>query len=154
MTVPKTLSIGQVATRTGVSVSAIRFYADEGLVTPERSAGGNRRFLRSDIRKISFIAIAQRLGFSLAEIRAQLQALPKGRAPTKRDWERISRNFGTVLDERIATLMRLREKLDGCIGCGCLSLESCALYNPKDVAAKRGVGARWVETADSALSDD
>ena len=127
------LSIGQVAERTGLAVTALR------------SGGGNRRFPRAEIRRISFIAIAQRLGFSLVEIRHQLALLPNDRPPTKKDWTRISHLFRDALDERIARIERLRDKLDGCIGCGCLSLESCAIYNAGDEAARLGPGANWVE---------
>ncbi|MFW2542636.1 redox-sensitive transcriptional activator SoxR [Primorskyibacter sp. 2E107] len=134
------LSIGEVAARTGLSGSAIRHYESEGLVFPDRTATGQRRFARADIRRLSFVLIAQQLGFSLAEIKAQLAALPQDRAPTKRDWERISKRFGRVLDARIATMQRLRDRLDGCIGCGCLSLQSCHLYNPEDRIGRKGPG--------------
>ena len=138
------VSIGQVAQRTGISVSAIRFYEEAGLVHPVRNNGGQRRFLRSDIRRISFIAIAQQLGFSLGEIREQLSALPERRTPTQRDWTRISTSYRDILNERITTLQLLRDRLDGCIGCGCLSLEKCALYNPEDRAQRHGPGPRYV----------
>ncbi|PHP67353.1 redox-sensitive transcriptional activator SoxR [Zhengella mangrovi] len=147
-----TLSIGEVAARTGLAVSAVRYYEDEGLITALRSPGGRRRFLRAEIRKVSFIAISQRLGFTLAEIRDQLQALPGDRAPTRADWARISRSFSVAIDERIARLQRLRNRLDGCIGCGCLSLENCALYNPGDRAARFGTGPQLVER--QALPED
>ena len=139
-----TLSIGEVAARTGLKVSAIRFYEDEGLIQAIRTDGGNRRFMRSEIRKVSFISISQRLGFTLGEIRQELEKLPGDRAPDKKDWEKISRSFRQVLDDRIAMMQRLRDKLDGCIGCGCLSLKQCALYNKDDWAANSGFGARWV----------
>lgn len=138
------LPIGQLAERTGLSVSAIRFYEDRGLVHAVRNAGGHRRFLRSDIRRLSFVMIAQRLGFSIEEIRTALDTLPNGRTPTKADWARISEDFRAALDARIATLTRLRDRLDGCIGCGCLSLENCALYNPDDRAARLGTGPRYL----------
>lgn len=138
------LSIGQVAERTGLSVSAIRFYESEKLVTAIRNAGGHRRFRRWDLRHLSFILIAQQMGFSLSTIRATLESLPKGRTPTRRDWARISRKFRADLDTRIETLTRMRERLDGCIGCGCLSLTNCALYNPEDRAASRGAGPRYL----------
>ena len=143
------VSIGEVAARTGLAVSAIRYYADEGLISAVRSEGGNRRFTRSEIRKVSFIAISQRLGFSLGEIRAQMAPLPDDRPPTKKDWARISRHFRADIDERIARLERLRNSLDGCIGCGCLSLETCAIYNQDDRAASLGPGANWVERTDT-----
>lgn len=136
------MAIGDLAQRTGLSVSAIRFYEARGLVSALRSRGGQRRFLRSDIRRLSFIRIAQQLGFSIEEIAAQLAALPQGRTPTKGDWTRISRGFRRVLDERMAMIERMRERLDGCIGCGCLSLRKCALYNPGDWLRARGPGAR------------
>ena len=140
------LAIGDVALRTGLSVSAIRFYEDRGLVEAERNTGGQRRFLRADIRRLSFIQIAQQLGFSIAQIKHLLDQLPNGRTPNKRDWAKISKAFRTDIDERIATLERLRDKLDGCIGCGCLSLSNCALYNPADKASLNGAGARFVLT--------
>lgn len=136
------LPIGKIAERTGVAVSAIRYYEAEGLVQPIRTEAGQRQFRRSDIRRISFVKIAQELGFSLSEIRAEMRNLPEGRTPTKADWERISRRFREVLDARIDRLQRTRAKLDGCIGCGCLSLKSCALYNPDDAARNRGAGPR------------
>ena len=138
------LSIGQVANRTGLSISAIRYYEMEGLVTPYRNSGGQRRFLASDIRRLSFVLIAQQLGFPLKEIRERLKDLPQGRTPTKKDWTRISRAFRKVLQERIDIMTRMRDRLDGCIGCGCLSLAKCALYNPDDRAARLGVGPRYL----------
>ena len=138
------LTIGDVARRTGLAVSAIRFYDDKGLVAARRTPGGKRMFIRSDIRRLSFILIAQQLGFSLEEIRAQLKQLPLERTPTKRDWEKISRGFRAHLDARIGMLERLRDRLDGCIGCGCLSLEACKLYNPDDEAGETGTGPRLV----------
>lgn len=138
------LSIGEVANRTGLAVSAIRYYDDEGLVAARRTPGGKRMFLRSDIRRLSFILIAQQLGFSLEEIRAQLKQLPLERTPNKRDWEKISRGFRAHLDARIGMLERLRDRLDGCIGCGCLSLDTCKLYNPEDKASRAGTGPRLV----------
>lgn len=138
------LSIGSIASRTGLSVSAIRFYEEKGLVRPWRNASGQRRFERSDLRRLSFVMIAQSFGFSLPEIKGELDRLPNGRAPTKADWTRISKAFRAALDLRIAALTRLRDDLDGCIGCGCLSLPSCALYNPKDRAAQKGAGPRYL----------
>lgn len=136
------LSIGDLAARTGLSVSAIRFYEDKGLVHPLRSAGGQRRFLRSDIRRLSFVLIAQQLGLSIGEIRDQLAKLPQGRNPTQRDWTRISTAIRSTIDARIAELERTRDRLDGCIGCGCLSLKKCQLYNPEDRAGLGGPGPR------------
>lgn len=140
----KLLTIGEVARRTGLAVSAIRYYDDEGLVSARRTSGGRRMFIRSDIRRLSFILIAQQMGFSLEEIRAQLKGLPLERTPNKRDWEKISRGFRAQLDARIGMLERLRDRLDGCIGCGCLSLQTCKLYNPDDRAARTGAGPRLV----------
>lgn len=138
------LPIGKLAARTGLSVSAIRFYEEKGLISAHRNAGGQRRFARADLRRLSFILIAQRLGFSLSEIRAALDSLPDGRAPTRKDWARLSRNFRAALDQRIGELERLRENLDKCIGCGCLSLPNCALYNPGDEISVKGAGPRLV----------
>ncbi len=138
------LSIGEMADRTGLAVSAIRYYEDEGLVAPWRNAGGQRRFQRADIRRLSFIMVAQQFGFSLAQIKSELDRLPRHRAPTKRDWARISTEFRAGLDARIARLEKLRDTLDGCIGCGCLSLEACKLYNPADRAAENGPGPRYL----------
>ena len=142
--VQHTISIGQLAARTGVSVSAIRFYETERLIMAERNAGGQRRFLRSDIRRLSFVKIAQQFGFSIGQIRDELAILPDGRTPTKADWARISQNFRDALNDRIQTLTALRDNLDGCIGCGCLSLDRCALYNPDDQAGKHGSGPRYL----------
>lgn len=145
MAAPKTLlTIGDLAERTGLSVSAIRFYETKGLVTPARNAGGQRRFLRSDIRRVSFVMIAQEFGFSIAEIGEQLRTLPAGRTPTKADWTRMGEHFRAHLDQRIERMMALRDKLDGCIGCGCLSLKSCKLYNAGDSAARHGRGPRYL----------
>ncbi|MEO0504105.1 MAG: redox-sensitive transcriptional activator SoxR [Pseudomonadota bacterium] len=138
------LSIGDIAARTGLAVSAIRYYEDEGLVTPWRNAGGRRRYQRSDLRRLSFVMVAQRFGFTLAQIRAELDRLPRHRAPTKADWARISGTFRDQLNDRIAELERMRDTLDGCIGCGCLSLDVCKLYNPDDAAAARGAGPRYL----------
>jgi len=138
------LSIGQLADRTGLSVSAIRYYEAEGLVSSVRNQGGQRRFLRSDIRRLSFILIAQQFGFTIDRIRAQLQTLPEERTPTKKDWARISRGFRKELDAKIEMLCQLRDQLDGCIGCGCLSLRKCSLYNPEDRARRHGAGPRYL----------
>ena len=138
------LSIGAIAARTGLAVSAIRYYEDQGLIHPWRNAGGQRRFQRADIRRLSFVMAAQQFGFSLEHIRAELDRLPKTRAPSKSDWSRVSKAFRRELDARIRALTDLRETLDGCIGCGCLSLEVCALYNARDKAAVRGAGPRYL----------
>jgi MerR family transcriptional regulator, redox-sensitive transcriptional activator SoxR len=139
-----TLSIGDLSRRTGLSVSAIRFYETRGLVRAIRSAGNQRRFLRSDIRRLSFALIAQRLGLTLSEIEAELSTLPHGRAPTREDWQAISLRVRGALDARIAMLEKTRDLMDGCIGCGCLSLDRCALYNPNDRAARAGAGPRFL----------
>lgn len=136
------LTIGAVADRTGLAVSAIRFYETHGLVAPLKNASGHRRYDRSDIRKLSFVMIAQELGVSLRELGALMQTLPKGRAPSRADWTRMAAKFREDLDARIAKAERLRDTLDGCIGCGCLSLRLCALYNPKDRARSSGTGPR------------
>ena len=138
------LTIGELARRTGLSVSAIRFYEDKQLVEPLRTGGNQRRFLRSDIRRLSFVVIAQNLGLSLAEIEGQLARLPQGRTPTARDWKAISTAIRSVIDGRIAMLEKTRDKLDGCIGCGCLSLTKCQLYNRDDEAGESGAGPRFV----------
>ncbi|KIC28618.1 redox-sensitive transcriptional activator SoxR [Leisingera sp. ANG-M6] len=138
------ISIGYLAERTGLAVSAIRYYEAQGLVEPWRNTGGQRRFHRADIRRLSFIMIAQQFGFSLPEIRGFLRSLPGGRTPTKDDWARISEDFRSHLDQRIETLVKLRDNLDGCIGCGCLSLPNCKLYNPEDRAAQKGQGPRYL----------
>ena len=138
------LSIGQLSDRTGLAVSAIRYYETQGLIVPFRNQGGQRRFFRSDIRRLSFIQIAQQFGFSISQIREQLQKLPNERTPTKKDWARISKSFRASLDAKIATLNHLRDNLDGCIGCGCLSMEKCSLYNPQDQAARYGKGPRYL----------
>lgn len=138
------LTIGELSKRTGVSVSAIRFYEGKKLLSPIRTGGNQRRFLRSDIRRLSFALIAQRLGLTLGEIHAELARLPLGRAPTQLDWQELSERIRDRLDQRIAILERTRDRLAGCIGCGCLSLERCALYNPGDEAAAAGPGPRFL----------
>ncbi|HEX8513431.1 MAG TPA: redox-sensitive transcriptional activator SoxR [Allosphingosinicella sp.] len=141
---PAVLTIGDLARRTGLSVSAIRFYEARGLVSAIRTGGNQRRFMRSDLRRLSFALIAQRCGLTLGEIQREMASLPNGRAPNKSDWQSISERLRSTLDERIAFLERTRDKLDGCIGCGCLSLEKCALYNPGDRAARAGPGPRFL----------
>jgi MerR family transcriptional regulator, redox-sensitive transcriptional activator SoxR len=138
------ISIGELAARTGVSVSAIRFYEGKAMITPFRSSGGQRRFLRSDIRRISFIRIAQGLGLTIEEIGGHLRALPQGRTPNVEDWASISAALRNRLNAQIDGLIRVRDTLDGCIGCGCLSLKNCALYNAGDKAAAKGAGARYL----------
>lgn len=144
MAVNDGLSIGALADRTGLAVSAIRYYEAQGLIKPWRNAGGQRRFQRSDLRRLSFVMIAQQFGFTLPEIREELDRLPGGRTPTKADWAKISAGFRASLDQKIDTLTRMRDSLEGCIGCGCLSLPKCALYNPADRAALKGQGPRYL----------
>ena len=138
------IPIGVLARRTGLAVSAIRFYEAKGLITALRTGGNQRRFLRSDIRRLSFILIAQKLGLGLAEIEDALTSLPQGRTPTLTDWQKLSRSMRFELDSRIQLLTRTRAKLDECIGCGCLSLTRCQLYNRDDRAGAAGPGPRYV----------
>lgn len=138
------LTIGQIAARTGLAVSAIRYYEAEGLISPWRNETGQRRFERADIRRLSFIMISQGLGASIAEIRSQLTRLPRGRTPTAADWRRLSEHYRADLDRRITQLQKLRDDLDSCIGCGCLSLERCSLFNPDDRAGTAGPGPRYL----------
>ncbi len=141
---PQVLTIGEVADRTGLAPSALRFYESKGLITAERTAGDQRRYHREVLRRIAFIRVAQRVGLSLDEIDAGLRTLPADRAPTAKEWQRLSARWRGRLDEQIATLERLRDKLSDCIGCGCLSLASCRLYNPDDAAATLGPGPRYL----------
>ncbi|HEY3264446.1 MAG TPA: redox-sensitive transcriptional activator SoxR [Actinomycetota bacterium] len=138
------IAIGEVARRSGLAPSAIRFYEEVGLVASDRTPAGHRVYPRHVLRRLGVIRIAQRLGLSLEEIREALEVLPPGRAPTKAEWARMSRAWRSRLDERIWTLEALRDELGSCIGCGCLSLQRCKLYNPDDVAAARGAGARYL----------
>jgi MerR family transcriptional regulator, redox-sensitive transcriptional activator SoxR len=143
------LTIGEVAARSGVAVSALHFYERQGLITSERSAGNQRRYHRATLRRIAFIRVSQRVGVPLASIRDALDSLPDSRTPTKRDWTRLSRLWRGELDRRIAALEHLRNDLDGCIGCGCLSLRSCALQNRYDELASTGTGPRrWADAVD------
>lgn len=142
------LSIGALARRTGLAVSAIRYYETQGLIAPWRNAGGQRRYQRADLRRLSFVMIAQQLGLTLPEIREVMAGLPGNRTPTRADWARISHGLRQRLDRKIATLQRLRDNLDGCIGCGCLSLPNCALYNPQDRLGQDGPGPRNVMETD------
>jgi MerR family redox-sensitive transcriptional activator SoxR len=138
------LPIGEVATRSGLAPSAIRFYEAEGLVRAERTDGGRRAFRRHVLRRLAFISSAQRVGLTLKEIADALDTLPPDRAPTKAQWARLSRGWRGRLDERIAELERLRDDLSTCIGCGCLSLQTCRLFNPDDEAAANGPGPRYL----------
>lgn len=138
------LGIGEVSERTGVAASALRFYEDEGLIESTRSEGGQRRYEREVLRRIAFIRVAQRVGLSLDDIASALAMLPAGRTPNKRDWTRLAAAWKPRVDEQIALLEGLRDQLDSCIGCGCLSLRRCALYNPDDRAAVLGSGPRYL----------
>jgi MerR family redox-sensitive transcriptional activator SoxR len=139
------LTIGEVARRSGVASSALRFYEERGLISSERAGLGHRRYPRTVLRRIAFIVFAQRVGLSLKEISSELAKLPPDRAPTRRDWSRLSRTWRARIDERIAELELLRAGLEDCIGCGCLSLDRCRLANPNDRAAALGAGPRyWV----------
>ena len=139
-----TLLIGEVARRTGVNPSAIRFYEEKALIGSLRTPGNQRCYTRDVIRRISFIRTAQRVGLTLEEIRAALDNLPEGRTPTREDWDALATQWKPWLEERIAALERLRDQLASCIGCGCLSLDRCALYNPDDVAGSLGAGPRYL----------
>ena len=140
----ETLTIGDFAARSGVAPSALRYYEREGLIRSARTTGNQRRYERSELRRVAFIRIAQQVGVSLEEIRAALAQLPENRTPTRADWARLSANWRRRLDERIALMERLRDQLTGCIGCGCLSLQRCNLVNPQDRIASRGAGPRML----------
>ena len=136
----KALTVGEVAERSGVSVSALHFYETKGLIQSQRSAGNQRRYHRDVLRRVAVIKVAQRIGIPLAEIAAALSALPDGRTPTARDWKRLSARWRVQLDERINDLTVLRHQLDQCIGCGCLSIKACRLRNPCDELSEKGPG--------------
>lgn len=138
------LTIGELANRAGVATSALRFYESKGLIESERSAGNQRRYQRAALRRVSIIRAAQEVGLSLSEVGEALATLPHDKTPTKADWERMSRAWHQRLDQQIAELQALRDDLTGCIGCGCLSLKSCAIFNPADAIAERGTGARYL----------
>ena len=138
------LTIGAVSERTGVAASALRFYEAEGRIHATPTDSGQRRYPREVLRRIAFIRVAQQIGLSLDEIRAALASLPENRTPTQRDWERLASSWRPRLDAHIAMLERLRDRLVGCIGCGCLSMKACRLVNPGDAAAARGPGPRYV----------
>jgi MerR family transcriptional regulator, redox-sensitive transcriptional activator SoxR len=141
--VPELLTIGELAARSGVATSALRFYEERGLISSERASSGHRRFNRPVIRRVAFIVFAQRVGLSLDEIRDELSKLPADRVPTRGDWAKLSSSWSSRIDERIAELERLKEGLTECIGCGCLSLGRCQLANPGDRVAARGPGPRY-----------
>ncbi|RAG82678.1 redox-sensitive transcriptional activator SoxR [Streptacidiphilus pinicola] len=138
------LTIGELAGRSGLATSALRYYEELGLITSERTAGGQRRYHRSMLRRLAFVRAAQRVGLSLEEARHTLARLPTERAPNATQWAPVARAWQQRIDEQIAELELLRRKLSGCVGCGCLSLKKCALYNPDDTAATHGPGARWL----------
>lgn len=138
------LSIGETARRCGIAASALRFYESRGLITSQRGQGNQRRYHRAEIRKISIIRVAQNLGLTLREIESALSTLPDKRVPNKRDWEKLSRKWCSQLNQRINSLQQLRDQLTGCIGCGCLSLKRCELFNKGDCAAETGTGPRYL----------
>jgi MerR family transcriptional regulator, redox-sensitive transcriptional activator SoxR len=138
------LPIGELARRAGVATSALRFYESQGLISSVRTSGGMRRYRRAELRRVSFVLAAQRVGIPLADVKEMLDALPAGRTPNKRDWARLSTRWRTRLDERITALEEMRERLTECIGCGCLSLRTCGLYNPQDAANSLGSGPRYL----------
>lgn len=138
------ITIGELAERSGVAASALRFYEAEGLLASVRSEGKQRRFPRDALRRVAFIRAAQGVGLGLDQIRSTLATLPDNRTPTKKDWERLSRAWRPLLQQRIDALCSLRDQLNSCIGCGCLSLQKCALYNPGDAAGQRGPGPRYL----------
>jgi MerR family redox-sensitive transcriptional activator SoxR len=140
----ETLPIGDFAARSGVAPSALRYYEREGLIRSTRTGGNQRRYQRSELRRVAFIKIAQQVGVSLEEIREALADLPENRTPTKADWARLSAHWRGRLEERIVLMERLRDQLTGCIGCGCLSLQRCNLINPSDRLAARGSGPQMI----------
>jgi MerR family transcriptional regulator, redox-sensitive transcriptional activator SoxR len=142
--VSESLTIGEVADRSGVATSALRFYEDRGLIRSERTAAGHRIYERSVLRRIAFIVFAQRVGLTLTEVQGELAKLPQNRVPKRSDWAQMSRSWSVKIDERIADLERLRAGLTECIGCGCLSLDRCQLANPSDQARAAGPGPRYL----------
>ncbi len=136
------LSVGQLSRRSGVAVSALHYYEAEGLIASRRTSGNQRRYPREALRRVAFIRASQRVGIPLRRIKAALDQLPSGRTPTRRDWERLSGAWRQDLDDRITELQHLRDRLTGCIGCGCLSLKLCRLANPDDTLGRDGPGAR------------
>lgn len=136
------LTVGQLAERSGVSVSALHFYERQGLIASRRTNGNQRRYRRDTLRRVAFIRVAQRVGMSLAEIKTALDTLPEGRPPGKADWQRLSNSWRAELDLRIEQMVKLRDELTGCIGCGCLSLDTCTLFNPEDTLSSKGSGPR------------
>lgn len=143
-TLPDTITIGELATRSGIAASALRFYESAGLLKAGRNSGGQRCYERSVLRRVAFIRAAQRVGLPLADVRKSLELLPSNRTPTKAEWEKVSRHWRGRLTARIEELEQLRDQLTSCIGCGCLSLRTCKLTNPQDVAARSGAGAQYL----------
>ena len=141
---PIRLTIGEMASRSGVRTSTLRYYEERGLISSERTSGGQRRYARETLRRVAVIRAAQILGLTLEQIRSALNELPQARTPNRHDWELLSQTWRGSLDGRIAELEALRDKLTGCIGCGCLSLENCAIFNPSDRAASGGSGAHYL----------
>lgn len=136
------LTVGQISQRSGVAVSALHFYERQGLIASRRTSGNQRRYRRDTLRRVAFIRVAQRVGMSLSDIKAALDTLPAGRPPGKADWQRLSNSWRSELDLRIAQMEKLRDELTGCIGCGCLSLDTCTLFNPDDALSTEGSGPR------------
>jgi len=151
---PALLTISELAARSGAAASALRYYEDLGLITAERTAGNQRRYARYMLRRVAFIKAGRRLGLSLGEIKVALDRLPSGKAPTRTEWRRAARLWQARIHDRIAELERLSDTLGSCIGCGCLSLRTCALYNPDDTAGARGPGARWLLEDDDGSAAD
>ncbi len=143
---PQQLTIGELSARSGVATSALRFYEGVGLLAATRTTGNQRRYPRNMLRRVAFIRAAQRVGLSLEEVREALASLPQARTPTKADWDRVSRTWSARLDRQIADLQQLKGKLNGCIGCGCLSMRTCVLSNPEDEQASAGPGPAWLAT--------
>jgi MerR family redox-sensitive transcriptional activator SoxR len=146
---PDHLTIGELSARSGVPASALRYYESVGLVHARRTSGNQRRYPRHMLRRVAFIRAAQRVGLSLDEIQEALASLPDGRTPNKADWERVSRTWTSRIDRQIADLRRLKSRLTGCVGCGCLSLRTCTLTNPDDVQGERGIGPAWLATEEN-----
>ncbi len=144
MSVHPRLTIGELAARSGLATSALRYYEELGLIASERTAGGQRRYPRTTLRRVAFVRAAQRVGLTLEEARTALAELPADRTPNAADWARVARSWQRRIDAQIADLERLRDSLTGCIGCGCLSLTRCRIYNPDDTAAAAGPGARYL----------
>jgi MerR family transcriptional regulator, redox-sensitive transcriptional activator SoxR len=151
----RALTPAEVASRAGVSISTLHFYERKGLIASTRTTGNQRRYERGVLRRIAFIRVSQRVGISLADILAALDTLPEDRPPTKADWQRLSRRWRDDLETRLSELVRLRDSLDNCIGCGCLSLRACELYNPRDELSAAGAGpVRWRMESESVIPDD